>query len=164
MTGKEILDDAGYLLGIKRQGLDLEEEEYSQGIRIINRIFSNLDKRGYRIGFSQITDKSQNTRIPTWAELYTINQTAIDWSGFFQISVPESVAVAAGRGFEAIEAHLRTNELPLSYHPKLPMGMNGRGYTRRRRFYGKPYENVIHQGNNIILNERGKSIVSERED
>lgn len=162
LPAKTVIDAALTKLGIKAIGVDVTEEQYTQGVFALNNFMVEADAATTKVGYSIVLDKNDDTTIPDYAVSFVVNSLAVELSSDYQVEVPPAVVAAVNRGKKAVDYHLTELETSIAYPENLPLGNHrSSGRSFNRRFAGNPRANYVEDHLDELLDDDGTNVEGE---
>jgi len=133
-TAAQVLKSILQKILVQASEADFEPDEFSDAIFSMNNYMLALDAKGIRLGYTEVTNLSDNITIPTGALRGLIANVAIDIAPEYDGEITPGLVRMAKEGLDAMR-ELGVNITTSSFPSTLPVGSgnehNGFGATRR---------------------------------
>lgn len=99
-TATEVITRSLTRLGIRAAETSIEASELQDGLDLLNDMLSNWEEAGYNLGFSPVSNLTDEIRIPRGANAAVIDALAIIMAPEYSRPVSPALAAAAKLSFE----------------------------------------------------------------
>lgn len=151
-SASTIITDALQEILVQAAEQPIESDEMQIGIRFLNRLMAEWDSMGYSLGFTVITNPSDDVTVPDGALSAIVSNLAIRLASVFDEPVSQSLALAARNGMKTIAKIAVTIE-PMEYPDILPVGSGNEWESNPDHFYSGEDPALLTETNGNILLE-----------
>ncbi len=143
-TALDIINRAASKIGVKRAGSPLEDDEITDAISELNNMMLELDASGTKLGYTVVSDSSDEITTPDWSYGAIEGQLAIRLAPEYEVSISQELAAQASASWNTVLK--RTVSIGHVQFPStLPIG-SGNQYYYWQRFFLDGYANDLETG------------------
>lgn len=151
-TVENVVNDALTELMVQQSEQQIEASEMQTAIRYLNRMMAEWDAEGYSLGYTIVTNPSDNVTVPAGAISAIVTNLALRLSAqFLDVQVPSSLIISAQAGKRAI-AKIAVSVGAADYPAILPIGSGNEWDYETNHFYPETADQALDEsGGNILL-------------
>ena len=148
-TALEIINDALNDLEVKSSEVELTTNEIATGIRYLNRLVTSLAANGLQLPYKKVTNSTDETNLPDWAEDLIVTYLAIRMAPAFGIvNINPGLMAAAQQALSTAQSQL-VQVQETSFPSTLPCGSGNANYQTTKYFTYDPNQLFIDDGENL---------------
>jgi len=120
-TNQQIVDRAGYELGMIEYGAALDATDGADAMTDLNNMMAEWRESGRDLNWFSQNDLTEVCPIPDWAERGVISNLAISLSAKFNIAPSQALVIKASNGKQVITRtlfNLNLNQADMSHLPQ----------------------------------------------